>query len=342
MRNAGILVTAIGIAIGSGVGEASGAPRPTEPTAVGESADTLFQRALRAYDAGDCASAVPVFREALAKSGSPNARLYVGICLRKMGRLAEAYRELERTLRETAEPGDREDKYAKTREVATGELAALEPRVAKVVVTATEQASDGMIAANGVTLGRDEIGVPLAFEPGLIVVTSRAPGRTGERREVQLSAGKVHAVTIAYGAAAVAPVAAPPGALRPAPLPEEPNATGGEARIAGFAVAGLGAASMIAFGVCFSVADGKFTTLEEECGDDHCPDASYQDVIDDGRAAGTAANVTLVLGLASLAAGAAMIIFGGASEDDGTFPSTTVGLVPALGGGLLSWAGEFW
>src|SRR5690349_5450200 len=69
----------------------------------GGDAQAKFEAAQTKYDKKDFAGALPLFQDALAATGSPNARLYVARCLRETGQLAQAHAEFKETQRDAAE-----------------------------------------------------------------------------------------------------------------------------------------------------------------------------------------------------------------------------------------------
>jgi hypothetical protein len=324
----GVAVTLSVLWMPSAQAESPAAPSAAATGAAPKPAEALFSAALQRFDAKDYAGALPLFREALNMSHSPNARLYVGLCLSGLGQYPEAYLELETTVRETADRASQDAKYGETREAAMRELALLERRVGKVVVKITEQVVGGFVTLNGVVIEPDKLGLAIPVTPGSVVVSSSAADRPGERKDDQVAAGEVRVITLSYGLPSgqtppSRPIAAhagtPPAAPSTAPLAAASDApaeqTGGGVRTAGFVVAGLGVASMVAFGISAAVGSSKYSTLEDACGSARCTDPSYSDVVAAGRKAQTAANVTLAVGLTALAGGALMIIFGGPSAD---------------------------
>ncbi len=58
----------------------------------------------------------------------------------------------------------------------------------------------------------------------------------------------------------------------------------------------------------------KYNTVSTACGGTHCTDPAYQSQINAGKTLDTVANIGLGAGLAGLAAGTLMIVFGGAHE----------------------------
>ena len=281
-----------------------------------------FRRAIELYDDGNCDEALPLFENAFSTTQSPNARLYVARCLTQLGRLPEAYREMKGTVDVAREKAVDDDKYVATRDAAAAELAQLEPRVGKLVVAVPDAPEGTTIEVNGKPLDEAERGVPFPVDPGVLVVVARAPGKETVTREIEIAGGETKTVALVL-----------PDAGEAAPPPEEDagGVTLSGVQIGGIVVGVLGLGGLAAFAATGSMAKSRFDQLAEECGGVRCTDASYADVVDEGKTLQTVANVTAVVGGVLLAGGLAMIVFGG---DNGT--EVSAGAVPLPGGGAGS------
>lgn len=297
-----------------------------------------FKKGRDLYKQGKYAEALELFRSAYAASASPNARLYVARALRELGDVTESYREMKSTLDDARKRAQSDDKYVKTRDSAAAELALLEPQVGKLVVTVVG-------ADAGVELTIDGkpaiVGRPNVLQPGLRTLVARAPGMAESKQQVTVVGGETSATTVTLQAAAGAP---PPGegAVAPPPPAQEGGdqpapSSGGGVRIAGFVVAGVGVAGLVAFAITASMAKSDYDTLDEECGGVRCTDPSYADTVDSGETMETVSHVTLAVGLAGVVAGGLMILLGGADEP----AETTAAIAPLPGGGLLTLGGRF-
>lgn len=320
--------------------------RAAEEAVAADAADSadpavLFAEAQRRFDDGDYEAALPLFRKAYEATRSPNARIYVARCLRELGRLTAAYDEMHATMREATEKAEQDDKYVPTRDAAAAELAMLEPRVAKLIVTVRDEVEGMELSLNDRTLASDRLGVPRTVEPGLQQVVVTAPNRKRARHEVDLKGGQTRTLTVAPGAllSGEGPTGPkPPGGTPP---PDGSEATGGGVRIAGFVVGGLGLAALGVMIGTNVAADAELDTLERECGTERCTDPSYADTVDRGQTLETVANVSLVAGAVLLAGGIGMIIFGGPTTPDAD--ETALRVVPGLSteGAYLGLHGAF-
>lgn len=299
-----------------------------------------FQQGRKLYKEGRFDQALPLFRQALAASGSPNARLYVARTLRELGNVTEAYREMKATLDDARAKAETDPKYVKTRDSAAAEIALLEPEVGKLVVVVAGAGDDVVLTVDGEPA---EVGRPIVVSPGERVVVAKAPGQAPAEQQVTVAGGETATVALTFPQAPTGGSA--PGGGTPSGGPptvgdgaDEPDpGSGGAVRIAGFVVAGLGVASMVVFGVTAAMAKSDFDTLNEECGGVRCTDPAYADTVDSGKAMELASHVTLGVGLAGMVAGGLMIAFGGPDEST----ETTADVAPLPGGGLLTVRGRF-
>jgi hypothetical protein len=296
-----------------------------------------FKDAQKQYDEKSYDDALASARAALDATGSPNARLYVARSLRELGRLDQAYTEMQRTVKDATALAEKEKKYEPTRDAAAAELALLERRVGKVVVALVDAPPGAQVTLNGKELEAYRIGIPIAVNPGDVVLEANAEGAAPVQRQIRIAAGETQTVTLVFKAEATGA-----GAGKPPPTTTLPPDTaaprhGGGLRTAGFVVAGVGVAGLAVFAVTGSMANSKFSQLESECGSKRCSDPKYADTVDSGKRYETIANVGLAVGAVGLLAGGAMILFGGPSvEKTGT---ASVGVTP--GGFTLDYARRF-
>lgn len=295
----------------------------TAPGSAGaQTPEESFQQGIVKFDEGDCKTALPLFEAAYQGTQSPNARLYAARCLAQLERYVDAYREMAGTLELARDKAEEEAKYAQTRNAAAAELAQLEPKVGKLVVAFDAPYEGASILVDGREIPEAEQGIPIPVAPGDVQVTARASGKEEYTRTVEVEAGESRAIAIVLEDSA-------PAAGDPEESDDGPGL--GTLRIVGIAVAGVGVGGMVAFAVTGSMASSKFSEVEEACGGETCPDLTYVDDIDSGKTLQTVANVSLGLGIAFMVGGAAMIIFGGPSDDgDGDEGEANLELVPTI------------
>ena len=256
-----------------------------------------FNAAQTLYDERKFADALVLFRTAYKASGSPNTQLMIAHCLLELGALPEAHEALLATMRAAGALASESPKYARTRDTAAIELATLERRIGRLIIIAADHDAGSAVTINGAAVPAARLGVPFAVEPGDKIVELIRPGAEGQRRQVTVRAGELK--TVMLGSSKVA--------LPPAPV-------GGGVRTAGFVVAGVGVVGVVVLAVAAPIAQSKFSTLEQACGDVRCVDPKYGAVVDSGRTMDTLAGVGLAVGVAGLVGGGLMIAFGGPSS----------------------------
>ena len=126
MRTVLALAAALALAAPARMAEAQGDKAQVDERA-------RFKAAQQLYDKGDFAGALEAFRAI----SSPNARMYVGRCLRELKRLPEAYEELTLTIREATARAQTEPRYADTRDAASAERAAIVPKLGRFSLVGT-------------------------------------------------------------------------------------------------------------------------------------------------------------------------------------------------------------
>ena len=308
------LVLACAILVGSRIGDAFGAPAAQDPQAI-------FEAAIKSFDKGAYALALPDFERAAETSGSPNARLYVARCLVGLGRVSEAYEVLQRTVDDATERALKEPRFAQTRDAATGELAALEAKIARVVLHLEEEVAGLELSVANAAVSAAKLEHPLGAPPGVVVVRAKAPGRVPFTREITLGSGGVVEVRIEL------PREPPHVAATPVVVTPPPAGVGG-LRKASFGVIGLGVAGGALFTVAGLRARSTFSSVQSECGGARCVDPKYVNVVENGRRETLLANVGLVTGIVGIVGGALMFAAGGRKSS----PSDTPALVVSASG----------
>jgi hypothetical protein len=296
-------------------------------------AKTLYNDAQELYKKGDFEEALVKFRQALDISGSPNARLAVGRCLKDLNRKAEAYEELQRAMREANEKVAVDEAYIKTRDSAASIIGLLEPQIGKVLVLVTNPPEDVVVKLDGAPMPKDRLGVPYAVEPRAdILVVASSKSQPSVEKHVEVKPGQIVTVQVEFkstgGAAPPAPGPGPgvppapttsgttePGQPPPPSVPEEPSQFTGM-RVGGILIATvLGVGGGVAFAVTGSMANTAKKDLEA-AGCPYCDATSTNtDNMDKGRTMQTIANISLGVGIAGLVGGTLMIILGGPDEE---------------------------
>ncbi|MGZ3421300.1 MAG: PEGA domain-containing protein [Polyangiales bacterium] len=263
-----------------------------------------FQKGLDLFGAGDFSGALVEFRASNALYASPNSRLYVARCLSKLGRLAEAFGEYERTIGEGEERAAIDPRYAEAAAAAKKEIETVRPKIARVRVQISGTLPKGArVEVGGKTLPPEAIGLLVPVMPGTIAVRVSAEGYRDAQTSVEVAAGATHTVQIALEPLPkgdTKTIVAPPPPERPAPAPSG-------LRTAAFVTLGVTGASAIAFGVLLLETDREHRLLVQTCVEKPCDDVTYDAYRDRGRHLQTWTNVAL--GVTAFAAVTTVTLF---------------------------------
>jgi tetratricopeptide (TPR) repeat protein len=304
---------------------AVGAP-PAASTAsdADDAAKVKFAAAVKLHKAGKFEEALGLFRELVQTTASPNARLYVALCLEQLGKNVEAYKEMLHTMKDAGARSD--GKYEQTRDAAESELAVLNVRVAKLVVTVVDSPPGLAVTVDGVPVDASDIGGSLLLEPGAHKIEASADHQATQVRDVHLDVGETRAVALAFDK----PTSEPAGTKMAGPATPT-------MKWAGYGAAAVSGGGLVVFAVAGLMARGKYNSLREHCGEMRCVDPNYQDDIDSGKSLQTVANVGLVVAVAGGVAAGALIYWG--SRDGGTPSRVTAAPLP--GGAYATFGTSF-
>lgn len=207
------------------VATASGAHAETPADAREQERTALYEEGMALANAGRWDQAVVRFRQVVAIRSAPPALFTLAQAEEHIGRLATAERAYASALRDARAAGN-----AKVTEEAAKALAAIEPRVPRIVVRVAAPAPPSASATmDGANVALDE---PIWVDPGEHVIAVRAPDRRPFESRVVAKPGESSEVSARLEPAAIAqpapPVVAPPvtttpAEATPAAAPEEPR-----------------------------------------------------------------------------------------------------------------------
>jgi hypothetical protein len=274
-----------------------------------------FLAGKRAIAAKDWEKAVSELRASLEVVDSPNTHLELARALRDSGELGEAWVEYWRVAGIAGRIAPKDDRYAKTAEVATAEREEVTTKLALVDVNVEHAPADMTLRVAGRMVPPEEWGSPVPVPPGpveVVVVSSAgvelaratAKASTGVTTPVSLDAQAPAAVAAAgetHAEAVETPDSVPE---RPQPTPAAlppPSADRTKLRPYAYVAGSLGVAGLATFAVFGSLASSTYNDLKAAC-PRGCPPGK-QGEIDGGIAQQTTANVGLGVGLAALVAG---------------------------------------
>jgi hypothetical protein len=310
------------------------APGPSPANVESSEAKARFAAAQGLFRAEQFAEALPIFRELADTTGSPNAGLYVGHCLQKLGKNVEAYAAFSTVVKEINENPD--PRYVPTREAAIKQLAVLNVRLAKIVVSPTDVPMAAKLTLDGNPIGQKDLGSSIVVEPGNHSVEISGTGVAPMRRDVSIDGGELKTVTFSSRRADEDPlIGAPAKPAAPAPTRETSSDDGRSMRTAGLIAGGAGVAGLAVFTVAGLMLKSSVADLEAQC-PNGCTDADHLRQIDRAKTLQTTANVGLVAGLVGIGAGTTLFILGQRSRAD-----NSVSVSVSSGGATVSYAGRF-
>ena len=280
---------------------ATAVPRPAAAQSTA-AAEALFNEARSAMETKDYDTACQRFRESNRLDPAVGTLLNLAVCETSRGRVATAW-ELFRAVSEKLSSDDpRRDFVAK-------QLAQIEPRLPRVVLTLASGAPAGTKAREGdAEFASAAFGVPLPMDPGKHAFVVTAPGYESRNVDVDLAEGKEQSVELAPGPALpVTPATSSTEAV--APLPVDEGKKGHDTRMLGFIVGGVGVAGLgvgLATGI---MALGKKSTADSECNNNlHVCTAAGRDAASAGRTLAIVSTTGWIVGALGVGAGAYFIL----------------------------------
>jgi hypothetical protein len=289
-RGSIMIATALALSLGSaGVAQAAGV-EPAKATPVQrEQAQSRFLKGRDLYNAKKYDAALVELNASLDIVASPNTRLYVGRCLRELGRTVAAYAELGRAAVEAKELLRDDTRYEKAAQAANDERAALAPKLGFVEVRITHATPETTlkVATDDVRRGGWEEPVPVA--PGTSTIVVETPGHPPIQQQVDVAAGERKSVVIdAVPEGSTDVVASTPASDGAA------SDTAAKLRPVMYVTAGLAVVGLATFFIAGAMANGTYSDLKDTCGAGPCPPGHDSD-ISAGKTQQTFANVGLVV-----------------------------------------------
>lgn len=294
-------------------------------------AESLFRDAKSAEARGDYKAACPLFAESQRLDPAPGTLLNLGDCEEHLGAVASAWGHFVEA-RDSLPKGDDRIPFAQQR------ASALEPRVPHLVVRLPAGAPAGTKVTRGrIEIGAAALGVPMAVDPGTIVLTATPPGGATVSKSIPIGERETKDIMIELAPAAAPPAAsasapaipAPP--VAPAPPAADhgggPAAPGDGKRTLAWIVGGVGVAGLAVGAVTGALAMGDANTVKSNCPGGACKDPSGIDAASAGKTASTISTAGIIGGAVLTGIGVYLLLTSGPPG-----PSTAVGAAPLPGG----------
>lgn len=309
------------------------AARPSWADEAGDArrARSQFQRALELAKAGDCAQAIPLFREVGQFRMTSQVRYQIASCEERVGHLVAALGGYELALSEGG--GTAGADFVAEVEARARDLRA---RIPRLVIVRGEGAEAAVVTLNGTALGEASLAAPIPVDPGPHTVEASAPGRRKFSKTLRVAERETAEVQIVIGDAN-APESAPP-----APADAGPRAAGGplpadrpSVPLGAWIAGGAGLVALGGAGLTWMLRQDRKAELDTRCGPDRrsCP-PSARSTYDDAKLYDTLSPVLLGVGVAGVGAAAALWLLRGDSERGAS--ERSVAAEPVLAG---QWSG---
>lgn len=301
----------------------------------GSIAEQLFNQARDLAKANQWADACPKFEASLRYDPALGTRLNLATCYEHVDKLASAWSLYRESIDLAKKAGD-----AKRRDYAQSQAAALEPRLAKLTISAPAKPPAGLVVTrDGTQIEPGALGIALYVDAGTHELTASAPGFESFAQTVTIVDGKAESIVLPTLAAKPVPVVGTDSS-KPAPKrvePTEPAAPPSRTRT--YVALGAGAAGVAAVGVGLvfgAKARSTYKDAEALCGANlACSPADYprdQQLVHDARSSATFSTVLVIAGGAAIAAGAVVFITAPRAPERAT--ARIVPVVHDHGGGL--------
>lgn len=304
------------LSVVAGPAWADGAPVDSASDEQKQGATEAFIAAKEHFDAGRFEEALAGFRASFEIVASPNSTLMAARSLAGLGRNVEAYREVVKAKSQADAISATNEKYAATSEAAQTEMDDLKTKIGFVTVDVADPEPGAMLSVGGENVDSLDWGSPIPVEPGMVTVTMT--GR--DAQTVDVAAGGSASVYLE-------PPSAPPP---PPPEPEgegfNPLDGGDDQRITAYVFGGIGVVGVVMFAIFGAQHNSKLGELEDNCPNNQCS-ADLQSTADDGKTAGTIANIGLIVGAVGLTAGTALFVTTLFGDDEGE--NVAVGFSPS-------------
>ncbi len=247
----------------------------------------LFEEAKALMDARNYAEACPKFARALELAHGVGIQLNLALCYEQLGKLASAWTHHLQVVAETERT--RDDPVAMKRlELARAHVAALEPRLTRMVVRVQAPVPGLSLSRDDLALDPTQWGVPIPVDPAEYQVVARAPGHVAWRQRVD-----------ARGAGKQITVVVPP--LEP--LPDATGYYAGAAVLGGVGVIGIGVGTVAGI-----LALDKRAEADAFCPSDDACYTPGAELVADATTLAHVSTIGFAVGGAALAAGLVVLL----------------------------------
>lgn len=310
-------------------------------------ADVLFKEGRALAKGEKWAEACPKFEESQKLDWAAGTLLNLGVCHARIGKSAKAYGELAESLTIAIK-----QKKGAREKIARDELAAIEPKIARITVNVAAPPPSLIVTIDGELLPAPMYGIARVVDPGEHAIEAGAPGKKNWETKISVAAkdrasvdvpelevGDAPAPIVATtGTSAITPASASSTSTSTITMVDSSSESGSSKKTIGLIVGGVGVVSLgagVVFALRASSLDSQKSDLAKQ-GDA----AGANDKADQAKSAVTLARIGVGVGIAAVGVGAWMFLTSRGEE-----PAKTVGMsvTPAIGPGYggVSWGGAW-
>ncbi len=260
-------------------------PAPAAPSPV-EVATQRFLAGQSQYEKAKYDLALAEFQASYDAVKSPNSRLYIARCIRKLGRKKDAYNEYVQVVAEAEKRAAEEAKYAGTLSAAKEERDEMKKEIAVLRLLMPGDVKDAAVRVGNESIAPERLSDEIAVDTGQVTVSIEAKGRKPFTKTLEFKAGDDRKVAVEL------------------PVDEE-AAEGNKNKIPfrtyAYISGGVGAAGLALWGIFGVMASNRYDDLFSKC-QGRCG-SSFQDEVDAGRTETGVSNAGLVIGILGIAGG---------------------------------------
>jgi tetratricopeptide (TPR) repeat protein len=275
---------------------------PVTARAVSPAAEALFQDGRRLMAAGRTAEACARFTESYTQEASSGTLLNLALCHQTEGKTATAWAEY-RTAARLARGQGREDRARAAEE----KVAALEPKLARLTLTARAPVPGLTVASEAGSLDEGGLGVAMPIDPGVHALKANAPGHRPWTARLEIKEAEQRTLEIPPLEEEPKPLpapAAPPTAEATVLVGQPPGKSTWRESFDLYAAAG-GGLLLVGGTVLYGIAYTKFDSAKDAC--NQSPGCSASERSDRVSTIDT----LQYLGIGSWIAGGALVVVSG-------------------------------
>jgi hypothetical protein len=322
-------------------------------------AETLFQSGLEKMRKGDYASACPDLTASYELEPLPGALFTLAECEASWGKVTTAlkhYQLFVGTL--SSQTPARRQKFEERRRLALEQMATLAPSVPLISISVMAGApSDLVVKRDDAIVAESSYGVETPVDPGELVITAAASGKTLWQRRVRVTTHDRANIVVPWPLQPTLGTGATPGAR--ATL--HATTAGGTSETAGhvpdenrpatesggkslttwkYITAGVGAAGFTVSIVAGAIALGKKGSVNDECTDYRCSQAGLEHA-NSAKQAARVSTVGFIVGLVGAVGFTGLSVFGKPSHEQVQSGRLRVSVDHARNAGELCLEGSF-